>query len=312
MVTEKSKFPWTGVAIFASIIFGAAVGRQFGASETSHATSDTFATIAQRPSTTPASPPEVIKKMMQDHGKVITNFSVEGLPLTGWAVQPNAQIARAEIIYTTADGRYALVGRMLEINSAGALVNQNLRLAQEHGPKIDLDHIWASLNEVSYIKQGASDDQAKVVLYGFMDPNCGYCHQAFTLLEPYTAAGLQIRWIPVGVIDPRSSKEKAAALLQAQDPASKMTSAYESWAQDHGAGFEMATTIDPPTQAKLDKNLQVMGVLGSRSTPSFIYKDADGKVKKFTGVIPNNQIASMFHLPPINQAHATVGPISGQ
>ena len=242
--------------------------------------------------------------MMRGQGKILSSFAVDGMPLTGWSVQPDPNNARGEIIYTTADGKFAFVGQVLTLNASGNVINEGARLQDEYGPKIDLGYVWALLAKTTFIKEGPEDNQAKVIVYGFMDPNCVYCHQSWKLLEPYTKMGLQVRWIPVGVIDPKTSKEKAAALLEAKDPLAALESAYRNWESKRGDAFEAVKAIAPVTQAKLDANSQVLAQMGARGTPAFIFKDGEGKINRIQGSV------TAEHVPSIMKVAAPVAEVA--
>ena len=242
--------------------------------------------------------PEIVKKVMQSNGKVLASFQVEQLGYTGWAVLPENSPTKAEIVYTSADGRYAFIGPLLEVAPNGELMNQSTRFSQQFSPKIDMAAIWSSVEKSQYIKEGASDAQAKFIVYGFMDPNCTYCHQSWQLLEPYTKAGLQIRWIPVGMLAP-TSKGKSAALLESGSPGAALVAGYRDWNTKKGDAFAVSLAPRQETLDALDANGKLMLAMGARGTPAFVYKDAQGVIQKISGMIPAGEIPKVTNLPAI-------------
>jgi thiol:disulfide interchange protein DsbG len=96
------------------------------------------------------------------------------------------------------------------------------------------------------------------------------------------------------VIDPKTSKEKAAALIEAKDPLSAFVASYRNWDSKHGDAFEAVKTISPVTQAKLDANTQVLAQMGARGTPAFIFKDGVGKINRIQGAVTAEQMPSIM------------------
>jgi len=254
--------------------------------------------------------PAIVHKLMPEKARIFEIFKLEHLPLTAWSIQPQPDVPRAEIIYTTTDGRYAMMGPLLELDQSGGVINRSVRLAEDHGPKVDLHSAWGTLGSTTYFKEGSPDDSAKFIMYGFMDPNCVYCFQAWSLLTPYLKAGLQIRWIPVAVIDPTTSKTKVAALFESKDPIGAIQSAYKLWPTKKSAAFEPVKMITPEVEHRVELNNKAMVSVGAFGTPAFMYKDKGGNVKKVAGFIPTDEIAKItgIILPP--SPNALVGQAS--
>jgi hypothetical protein len=72
----------------------------------------------------------------------------------------------------------------------------------------------ATAQKVAWIAQG----QGRRVVYVIFDPNCAYCPLLYKNLQPLIAPyDLQLRWIPVAILD-ATSLGKAAAIMQAKEP----------------------------------------------------------------------------------------------
>jgi hypothetical protein len=76
-----------------------------------------------------------------------------------------------------------------------------------------------ALEQVLHATKGATwiaEGNGPRLVYIFFDPNCPFCHKLYQEARPWVGRdGLQLRWIPVGILMP-SSAGKAAAILEAK------------------------------------------------------------------------------------------------
>ena len=112
--------------------------------------------------------------------------------------------------------------------------------------------------------------RAGPLIVAFEDPNCRFCHMFSTDTAPLLAQGrLRIRVVPVAFLKP-DSKARAAAIMQAPDPA-------RAW-QVNETGFNVGDeeggyppgTAKPATTAALDRNLHLLESSGEVLTPSLM------------------------------------------
>ena len=137
---------------------------------------------------------------------------------------------------------------------------------------------WQRLEKSKWIEDGQSD--APRTVYVFTDPNCPLCSRFWADARPWVNSGkVQLRHVLVAVID-ASSVGKAAALLTSSDPALALAR-YES---HPGAAHGPAqSTIDSSVRRELDANEALMNSLKSPGTPTIVYRDSSGAVRKFEG-----------------------------
>jgi thiol:disulfide interchange protein DsbG len=112
--------------------------------------------------------------------------------------------------------------------------------------------------------------RAGPLIVAFEDPNCRFCHLFSTDTQALLAQGrLRIRVVPVAFLKP-DSKARAAAILQAPDPA-------RAW-QDNESGFDVGSeeggyppaAVKPATATALERNLRLLESSGEVLTPSLM------------------------------------------
>lgn len=177
-------------------------------------------------------------------------------------------------IYVTPDGKHAVVGPMVDAKgtdvSAAALDKVVARPAGEKH--------WKQLESSAWIADGSA--RAPRIVYTFTDPNCPYCNRFWRDARPWVDAGkVQLRHVIVGILGPTSAP-KAAALLEAKDPAAELS----RHARDHAkGGVKPAAQVSEAARGKLEANARLMQQLGSFATPTTFYRDASGIVRKVQG-----------------------------
>jgi len=217
--------------------------------------------------------PASLQLAIQGGLKVERSFSAAG-GMTGWVLSEGP--GRNMVVYTSADGEVAIAGNM--VDSKGQ--NLTAKYLDQYGPKIDYSKFWTKLEQSAFVAEGAQGKDVKNVIYVFKDANCGYCHLMWKAVQPYEKAGLQVRWIPVAFLA-KDSTNKAAALLNAKDPAAAIATLHAEWGKTSSFA---ATPVTPEMKAKLDANGRLMAEMGFRGTPATLYKDKNGKVLSADGM----------------------------
>jgi thiol:disulfide interchange protein DsbG len=238
-------------------------------------------------STTPAQVlPQALQPAVKHGLHVISHFSaVSGL--TGWVMrEPDGKYA---VVYTTSDGQTLLVGELL--SSGGE--NLSELYAERYVPPPDLTALWGQFEKAHVVITGAKD-ASKSAIYVIMDPNCIFCHMLWIALKPYEAAGLQVRWVPVGFLH-EDSLAKAAAILKGGEPALERCQQHFDVRTESGgiAGID----ITPDLRAKLESNLELMSQAHVQGTPGIFYKDAAGHVLRKDGMPSMAELPAITGLP---------------
>lgn len=216
--------------------------------------------------------PAPLKLAVQGGLKVDKKFDADA-GLTGWVLQERG---RQIIVYTTADNKFLFAGNLMDAGGR----NLTKAYEEEHFTKPDLDKYWSLLESTQIVKEGASDKDAKSIIYAFTDPNCPYCHSAWEMFQPFMAKGLQVRWITVGILGP-SSQAKAAEILSAKNPLEAHKKHNETFRSTKGlAGIKVSTDM----AATLKKHQDLMREMGLSGTPGLVYKDKKGRVATSPGM----------------------------
>jgi thiol:disulfide interchange protein DsbG len=229
-----------------------------------------------------AGPPAALRYPLQHGFHIVRSFKAAS-GLTGWVFKDPDGAYR--VLYSTADGRTLISGALYSSNGE-ALSDQ---YEAQYLPKPDLSGLWSQLEMANTISTGAGSN-AKSVIYVIMDPNCIYCHLLWKALKPYQAAGLEVKWLPVGFLH-EDSEAKAAALLQGGPGAfEKLQETFDEKAESGGI---IGIKPTPEQQTQLEANLQLMKDANIQGTPGIFYKDHAGKVLRKDGM------ALMAELPGI-------------
>ncbi|MFC0698140.1 thiol:disulfide interchange protein DsbG [Paraburkholderia humisilvae] len=236
-----------------------------------------------------AIPPVLAANIPKEIAVVRSFQAVDGL--TGWVVQ--GPKGPPDIVYTTADGKYLIAGHILDQS------RQDLSsvYAQAMAPKIDVAALWPKIEQTAYVVEGAR--RPKAIVYAFMDPNCIYCHLLWKAVQPYEKKGLQVRWIPVGLLKPDSGG-KAAALLEAKDPAGVMRTLQTKYQEASESGGIAPIKGSATTDAKIRSNGELMKALGFYGTPSLAYRDAGTQeVVSSIGMAKASFVAKILDIPEL-------------
>lgn len=192
---------------------------------------------------------------------------------------------RPFVIYMLDDGEHAIVGTL--VDSEGNDLTRESILTYAQG---SVDAIrWNAIEESAWVADGADD--AEKIVYTFTDPNCVHCHDLWEKLRPWVAAGkVQLRHILVGITK-KSSKNKAAAILAAEDPATALNNHEKDF--DKG-GIEPLADIPESIEQALAYNTDLMQGLEVTSTPTFFYMDESDSLVRVRGVPEPEQFDGLF------------------
>jgi thiol:disulfide interchange protein DsbG len=230
--------------------------------------------------------PPALNFPLQHGYKVIRSFkAVSGL--TGWVIRSTD--GEYSVFYSTADGQSLIAGDLL--TSEGD--NLTDRYVEQYVPGPDLSALWSRFEKAKSIVTGARGSP-KSVIYAIMDPNCIFCHMLWIALKPYEAAGLQVRWVPVGFLH-QDSTAKAAALLQGGESALRQLQ--ENFDEKAESGGIAGIPITPELKSALDANLALMRDARVQGTPGIFYKDASGHVHRQSGMPSLEELAGITGLP---------------
>jgi thiol:disulfide interchange protein DsbG len=249
------------------------------------ATPAVAAAPVQPPAPAIATPPALTYPLQHGFHAIRSFKAVSGL--NGWVLQ--SADGDYSVFYSTADGQVLIAGDLL--TSAGD--NLTDRYVEQYVPAPDLSTIWARVENAATIVAGAHGNP-KSVIYAIMDPNCIFCHLLWIALKPYEAAGLQVRWVPVGFLH-RDSAAKAAALLKGGESA--LAQLQEHFDEKAESGGIVGIPMTPELKSALDSNLALMHDARVEGTPGIFYKDASGHAHRQSGMPGLEDLPAITGLP---------------
>jgi thiol:disulfide interchange protein DsbG len=231
--------------------------------------------------------PKPIEMAVHAGMKVVQQFNAAS-GLKGWVLSQGGQYS---IVYTTADAQTLIAGALID--------GQGKNLTAEYGakyiPKPDYTAAYPKLEQSSYIASKTANP--KSTIYVIIDPNCIFCHLVWKAFKPYQAAGLQIKWVPVGFLKP-TSQGIAAAILTAKDPAAAFEENESKFdASKEAGGVAPMANVPADIAAKLNANNALMGAFGSHGTPTIVWKDAAGQVHTKDGMPRLSELPGITGLP---------------
>jgi len=230
--------------------------------------------------------PPALHPVLQAGFKVTRDFAAVG-GLTGWVLR--APDGEYNVFYSTPDGQNLIAGALVSADGE----NLTQRYVAEYVPKPDLAALWVRFEQANIVISGAQRDP-KGVVYVIMDPNCIFCHFLWMALKPYEAAGLQVRWIPVGFLHQDSAGKAAAVLKGGETAFERMQQEFDEATESAGIA---AVEVTPALRAKLDANLALMRDAAVRGTPGIFYKDGSGKVHRRDGMPMLSELPRLTGLP---------------
>lgn len=159
----------------------------------------------------------------------------------------------------------------------------------------DAGALFAKVESADAVVEGPAS--ARHVLYVFFDANCFYCHLTWKALQPYEAAGLQVRWIPVAYQQP-SSVGRAAAIMRAPDRVAALRlneTRYD--ASKYDGGIAPTADVSKTLVAQLEANTALMRAFGAPGTPLVVWKAPNGTVRYKIGVPRLSELPAITGLP---------------
>ncbi len=187
---------------------------------------------------------EIIKQQLKAEPTSIVKSPIEGLYEV--TVPPR-------IFYVSADGRYVLLGNLIDINSRKNLTQEKEGLARVAA----LD----KMGEASMIV--FAPKQVKHTITVFTDIDCGYCRKLHNEIEQYNKLGIKVRYMayPRAGIGSGSYK-KAVSVWCAKDKNKAMTTA-------KNGGNVPSKECDNP----VEQQFQLGQELGVNGTPALVLEN---------------------------------------
>lgn len=180
-----------------------------------------------------------------------TEIAVADSPIEG-IVQ--VRIA-SDIVYMSADGRYLIQGRLLDLDTREDLTD---------GAKSEIRReVLETMDHDQLISFGADDSEYEIVV--FTDVDCGYCRRLHEQIDDYIEAGIQVSYAAFPRAGAGSETyNKMVSVWCADDPHEAMTVA-------KAGGTPEPAECDSPVDAQYALG-QSLGVTG---TPALMTSQGD-------------------------------------
>ena len=201
--------------------------------------------------------------------------SVPGLEILSVRPVPEAGLYEVEtnnrdMLYTTADGRFIIVGDMLELTAEGV---SNVTEAGRSGRRAEVLNAIPEAQLVSFAPEG----EVKRTLHVFTDIDCVYCRRLHDDVPRLNELGIKVSYYAFPRSGPGTpSFNKYVSVWCADDPQGAMTRAK--------AGRSVPdASCDNPVQSQFELG-RALGVSG---TPAIILEDGH----MIRGYLPANDLA---------------------
>lgn len=152
------------------------------------------------------------------------------------------------------------------------------------------DAALSALPKAAWVADGAG----RRVVYVFFDPNCPACALLYrnlrTLIEPQA---VQVRWVPVAIVD-ATSAGKAAAILEAADPAAALRENERGHAGEAYAGGIEERIPSIETERRLRANARLLNRLDIPVVPSMLFADRGGRAVLIQGALSPLALRKVF------------------
>lgn len=152
------------------------------------------------------------------------------------------------------------------------------------------DAILAALPKATSV----ADGHGKRTIYVFFDPNCPACHMLWrnlrTLIAPHD---LQVRWVPVAVVN-ATSPGKAAAILEAPDPQAALRENEERYTAEAYAGGIAEQIPSDETMRRVRTNERLLNKLDIPVVPTMLFRGKDGRAVLIQGALSPLALRKVF------------------
>jgi thiol:disulfide interchange protein DsbG len=167
-------------------------------------------------------------------------------------------------------------------------------IANAASPSSRVDAVLTGAPKAIWIAEG----QGRRIVYLFFDPNCPSCALLYRNLRPFISShDLQLRWIPVAVVN-ASSLGKAAAILEAPDPQAALRRNEENYDTQGYAGGIAEEIPSTAAEEKLRANERLLKRLDIPVVPTMLFAGKEGRPVLIQGALSPLALRKVFaHLP---------------
>ena len=206
-------------------------------------------------------------------------------------------VGKMQVFYITPDGKHMIAGLMFRADGVNVTGLQVARMEQRLHPnaaspylsKMDQKAFLAEFNKAAWFTIGKDD---LPMLYMVVDPQCPYCHKAWSEIKDRIAQGkFSARIVMTSILD--GSDPKAASILGRKNPGA-------AWLRGEGSSEIVDVQPAPADEmargkAALTLNKAFSGKIKLTGTPFLAYVGKDGKFYSIDG-LPDDLDGFLAHL----------------
>lgn len=217
--------------------------------------------------------PEVEQSINEGLSKILPNVEIDTINET--AVPGLYQVTMgADVLYVSADGRFALTGEMYDIDT-----KENLTSVEKSRVR---KAMLAEVPENEWIE--FAPDNPQHAIYVFTDITCGYCRRLHQDVPILNENGVAVRYLAYPRGGPNSDgARKLQAVWCAKDQNKAMTEAK--------SGKE---TRNKNCENPVSRHYKLGGVLGVRGTPAIFLEDG----RMLPGYLPPGELLGQVNGQP--------------
>lgn len=222
---------------------------------------------------------QLVSKLAKNQVNIVKSFPSTG-NLEGFVVEPLKGPKQRSIVYADKDGRYMLVGTVVDANGSNLTQKDfDTYIALDQGSKI-----FAAAQKTNWVQEGK--DSAPHKMYIMIEPNCSACHMMYKDVAPLIASGqLAVRWILVSFMK-KESDGMNAAIMTAKNPGAAIAMDEKNFnMQTETGGIQPLPTVSDDIKAKLKQNMSFMMNNGFIGTPGLIFKTTNGQYQVVRGYL---------------------------
>lgn len=172
-----------------------------------------------------------------------------------------------------------------------AAATQSFAAGGQQSNQLALDKTLNAAKDATWIAEG----HGPRLVYIFFDPECPYCHKVYQATRSWVGRdGLQLRWIPVGILMP-SSAGKAAAILEAKDPLAAFHKNEDEFGPAPKFGGIAETIPSAQSTQRLQHNAALFKQTRMPGVPVIMFREASGKVRIVDGAPSPSLLNEMLH-----------------
>ncbi len=237
---------------------------------------------------------KLISKVSKGQLMVKQQFKSVG-DLQGFVVQPKKG-GRKAILFADKSGQYVIAGNVLDAKG----INLTEQATQKYINANVAKKAYAQAKTQYWFSQGKAKAPHKA--YIIVDPNCIFCHMLFKKIEPMIEGGdLQVRWIPVGFLNPTSAG-KAAQIMLTTDNKTRLKQLFADEDKfdkktEEGALTPLKSNAKDKAVTKafneVKSNTDFFRKYGFQGTPTILYLNKDGQAAFYPGYLRGKALQSL-------------------